>query len=434
MVPPKSIRNMTFKCFNCGETGHRQDSCPKRVLFSENEIMFDEEVMEKQDSDTEEQVLGDVGQLLVVRRNCFTPQVIEESWLRTNIFRTTCIIRGKVCRPYIDSGSCTNIVSEETVTKPALSTEPHPTPYRIAWLNSKTELCISRRYRVPFSIGSTYKDLVFCDVIPMDICHLILGRPWQYDRRIIHVGFANTYSFSFEDKKIKLLPSQEAAASTSHDLVHAPPAIQAPDLRLVLLVNHFQFMEECAKKKGDLVLILKPETPTFLGDVPLPFKNLLAEFRDVFPDDLPAGLPPLRDIQHCIDLIPNSSLPNRPHYSMSPQEHDELRRQVEDLVAKGYLRESLSPCAVPALLIPKKDGTWHMCIDSRTINKITIRYRFPIPHLDDLLDQIGSVKFFTKLDLKSGYHQIRVRPGDKWKTAFKTREGLFEWLVMPFGL
>jgi len=150
---------------------------------------------------------------------------------------------------------------------------------------------------------------------------------------------------------------------------------------------------------------------------------LLKEFQDVFQEP-PKGLPPLRGIEHQIDFIPETSLPNRPAYRTNPTEAKEIQQQVEELLAKGWVQDSMSPYVMLVILVPKKDGSWRMCTNGRAINNIIIKYTQPIPRLDDLLDELHGSQIFTKIDLKSGYNQIRIKPGDEWKIAFKSKFGL----------
>ncbi|XP_060172736.1 uncharacterized protein LOC132603619 [Lycium barbarum] len=172
---------------------------------------------------------------------------------------------------------------------------------------------------------------------------------------------------------------------------------------------------------------LEAEAPT-LQSVPV-----VNEFVDVFPDELP-GLPPEWDIEFAIDLLPDTQPISIPPYRMAPAELKELKEQLRDLLEKGFIQPSASPWGAPVLFVRKKDGSLRMCIDYRQLNKVTIKNKYPLPRIDDLFDQLQGARYFSKIDLRSGYHQVRVREADIPKTAFRTRYGHYEFRVMSFGL
>ena len=165
-----------------------------------------------------------------------------------------------------------------------------------------------------------------------------------------------------------------------------------------------------------------------LEDIPV-----VREFSDVFPEDLP-GIPPDREIDFQIELAPGIEPISKAPYRMAPLELEELKARMEELVNKGFVRPSTSPWGALVLFVKKKDGSLRLCIDYRELNKVTIRNQYPLPRIDDLFYQLQGARVFSKIDLRSGYHQLKIRSEDVPKTTFRTRYGHYEFLVMPFRL
>ena len=246
------------------------------------------------------------GELLVTRRSLRVQTKPEDNDQRENLFHTRCTVYDKVCSLIIDGGSCTNVASESLVEKLALKTGKHPRPYLLQWLNEDGELKVTEQVMVPITIGR-YQDEVVCDVLPMDSSHILLGRPWQYDKKAIHDGYTNRHSFTHRDKKIVLAPlspqevheDQLQLKLRRQEAKKDPAPKQKKEAHLSIKTSENK--RALCLQQSMLLFVFKGAlmSSTDLAPVlPSELEFLLQEYGDVFPEENPKGLPPLRGIEH----------------------------------------------------------------------------------------------------------------------------------------
>jgi hypothetical protein len=243
---------------------------------------------------------------------------VESSVQRTRLFITTCKTRDRVCKVIVDSGSTDNLVSKEMVEKLELETTDHLSPYRVLWLQKGHQVTVTKQCLVEFKIGG-YNDKILCDVIPRDVCHLLLGRPWKYDINVIHDGRMNTYTLEKNGRTHLLLLIKDKEVK--------------PEVRnTVLLMSGKELLIEVKKKEDpQFFMVRKPRivlTSTRVDDLPEEIQELLEEFTDIVVDELPHSFPPMRSVSHHIDLIPGASFPKKSTYRLTLQENEEVKKQV----------------------------------------------------------------------------------------------------------
>ena len=233
---------------------------------------------------------------------------MESSVQRNRLFQTACKTKDRVCKVIMDSGSMDNLVSTEMVEKLELETIDHSSPYRVLWLQKGHQVNVTKQCLVEFKIGG-YKDEILCDVIPMDVCHLLLGRPWQYDRNVVHDGRMNTYTLEKNGGTHMLLPIKDKEVK---------PEVS----NTVLLMSGKEILNEVKKKEEpQFIVVRKPMiflTSTRIDDLPEEVQELLGEFADIVVDELPRSLPPIGSVSHHIDLIIGDILLNKASYILIP--------------------------------------------------------------------------------------------------------------------
>ena len=315
---------------------------------------------------------------------------------------------------HVDGGASGNFISSKLAHAAGLRLTPSSLSVMLA--NGRTQPCDADCW-ADVCIGTYCQRLRFHVTALSKQFQVVLGKPWLAQHNPAVDWSTNTLCFRH--------------AGTEHVLQPKPePSLSADSRQLTALQ-----VKRLMRKKDTVayLCVLQQECPADAPAVPPAMATVLQDYADVFAP-LPDGLPPSRAVEHAITLKPDIAVPVRPYYRMSMPEQLELKRQLQELQQKGWIEPAVSSFGAGVLLVKKKDGTMRLCVDYRALNKATVKDVFPLPRVDDVFDQMKNAKFFSKLDMQQGYHQMRVKPDDVHKTAFRTRFGNWSWLVMPFGL
>ncbi|KAJ9532927.1 hypothetical protein QJQ45_018045, partial [Haematococcus lacustris] len=337
---------------------------------------------------------------------------------------------GHPARFMVDSGATGNIVSQQYLMRNGLHLATTLSPRRLL-LPGPKHTTLPTYTLPPCSIHmGTYRDRLQLSManIPNPSFDIVLGKPWLA---------AKNPCVDWINNVVRL----DHAGST-HTLTPPPlTPLQADQLNLL---SAPRFRRAARHDEVFMALLTQQPNPSTSPSSSAPAPDppplhpkaaaLVQQYPSVFPKELPAVQDmPRRSVDHTIHLTGPAPSP-RPIYRMSQPELDQLKKQLDDLQAKGFIRPSTSPFAAPVLFVRKKDGSLRLCVDFRALNQQTLKNRYPLPRIDDLLDQLSGAQVFSKIDLRSGYHQIRVAEDDIPKTAFRTRYGHYEFTVLPFGL
>ena len=332
-------------------------------------------------------------------------------------------LAGKQAVILLDCGSSGNFISRKFVNEHAIDTITLQ-DQSVELADGTKQLTSQQAQSTCVTIG-TYQQSMDLAVITLSGYDAILGMPWL-QQHAPHVDW-NTHivRFNHGDRCHTLHSSSDPGRPGTASISLLTARNFAKEVRRDKLTTYIGLVKEIEQTNNE-----KNAEMNYCADS----RAMLAEFSDVFPADLPLKLPPSRSVDHRIELEAGAVPPSKAAFRMSPTELDELKKQLAELQAHKFIQPSKSPFGAPVLFVRKKDGSIRMCVDYRALNKITIKNKYPLPRIEELFDRLLGSKYFTKIDLRSGYHQVRIHPDDVPKTAFRTRYGHFEFLVLPFGL